>query len=185
MGVVESAAPVPAPPCASRALCQHQQRLCRARHIQAARDTAQLKQLIASHDVTFLLTDTRESRWLPSLLCAELGELHAMITMILCELGFQGCHSKPAVPGLRLDPCPPRGQWQSNENRAPPRSRLEKIKRQCRMAGHMPPPRPPPLYYTACRLRLAFLSFREQPACHRTLSAACLTWSLAWSRQRP
>ena len=39
--------------------------------IEGARAAAtKLDQLVREHDVVFLLTDTRESRWLPSLLCA-------------------------------------------------------------------------------------------------------------------
>ena len=38
---------------------------------QARRDVEQLEQLIDSHDVVFLLMDTRESRWLPAVIAAS------------------------------------------------------------------------------------------------------------------
>jgi len=34
-----------------------------------------LHQLIREHDVVYLLTDSREARWLPTLLCAATGKL--------------------------------------------------------------------------------------------------------------
>eukprot|EP01104_Vermistella_antarctica_P018864 TRINITY_DN7161_c0_g1_i1.p1 TRINITY_DN7161_c0_g1~~TRINITY_DN7161_c0_g1_i1.p1 ORF type:complete len:741 (+),score=150.32 TRINITY_DN7161_c0_g1_i1:56-2278(+) len=46
-------------------------------------DTANLEALIDEADVVFLLTDSRESRWLPSLLCANKGKL-----VINSALGF-------------------------------------------------------------------------------------------------
>lgn len=38
---------------------------------QAHSDVQQLEQLIESHDVVFLLMDTRESRWLPTVIAAS------------------------------------------------------------------------------------------------------------------
>lgn len=38
---------------------------------QARKDVEQLEQLIESHDVVFLLMDTRESRWLPAVIAAS------------------------------------------------------------------------------------------------------------------
>lgn len=46
-----------------------------AQEAQQQADAAQLEQLVRDHDVVFLLTDTRESRWLPSLLCAAHSKL--------------------------------------------------------------------------------------------------------------
>lgn len=38
---------------------------------QAQKDVEQLEKLISEHDVIFLLMDTRESRWLPTVIAAS------------------------------------------------------------------------------------------------------------------
>ncbi|XP_069500022.1 ubiquitin-like modifier-activating enzyme ATG7 isoform X2 [Ambystoma mexicanum] len=50
---------------------------------QAQKDVEQLTKLIASHDVIFLLMDTRESRWLPTVMAASQRKL-----VINAALGF-------------------------------------------------------------------------------------------------
>uniref|UniRef100_A0A8C5HCC4 Ubiquitin-like modifier-activating enzyme ATG7 n=1 Tax=Gouania willdenowi TaxID=441366 RepID=A0A8C5HCC4_GOUWI len=50
---------------------------------QAQRDVEQLEKLIAEHDVVFLLMDTRESRWLPTVLAASKQKL-----VVNAALGF-------------------------------------------------------------------------------------------------
>ena len=65
--------------------------------LQVAADVERLQQLIAEHDVVFLLMDTRESRWLPTLLAAAAGRL-----AINAALGFDSFlvmrHGLPGAP---------------------------------------------------------------------------------------
>lgn len=54
-----------------------------ATQAQAQRDVQQLERLISEHDVVFLLMDTRESRWLPTVIAASKRKL-----VINAALGF-------------------------------------------------------------------------------------------------
>lgn len=54
-----------------------------ATQAQAQRDVQQLEKLISEHDVVFLLMDTRESRWLPTVIAASKRKL-----VINAALGF-------------------------------------------------------------------------------------------------
>lgn len=47
---------------------------------QAQRDVEQLEKLISEHDVVFLLMDTRESRWLPTVIAASKRKVGRNIT---------------------------------------------------------------------------------------------------------
>ncbi|KAM8867570.1 ubiquitin-like modifier-activating enzyme ATG7 isoform 1-T2 [Synchiropus picturatus] len=69
---------------------------------QAQRDTEHLEKLICQHDVVFLLMDTRESRWLPTVIAASKRKL-----VVNAALGFDtfvvmrhGLKKPTATPGV-------------------------------------------------------------------------------------
>lgn len=45
-------------------------------------DCLRLQSLIDSHDIVFLLTDTRESRWLPTLLSAASSKVNYLVFVV-------------------------------------------------------------------------------------------------------
>lgn len=53
---------------------------------QARRDVEQLEQLIDNHDVIFLLMDTRESRWLPTVIAASKRKVECVLCYLCLEL---------------------------------------------------------------------------------------------------
>lgn len=71
-------------------------------------DCRRLHDLIDSHDAVFLLTDTRESRWLPSLLCANTNKVRRLdslkaFTLVLLGTVFSHLDQEDLYPGLCND----------------------------------------------------------------------------------
>ncbi len=50
------------------------------------KDVERLTELIHSHDVIYILMDSRESRWLPTLLCSSLGKVSTSIQCLLLSI---------------------------------------------------------------------------------------------------
>ena len=57
---------------------------------QAQKDVEQLEKLVSQHDVVFLLMDTRESRWLPTVVAASQRKVPYFQWKGLVCLGSQG-----------------------------------------------------------------------------------------------
>ncbi|KAL3133750.1 Ubiquitin-like modifier-activating enzyme ATG7, variant 2 [Trebouxia sp. C0010 RCD-2024] len=104
---------------------------------QVQADTAYLERLIEGHDVVFELMDTRESRWLPTLLAASAGKL-----VINAALGFDSFlvmrHGAPpsADSSSSLPAAQPRlGCYFCNDVVAPLNSTVDRtLEQQCTVA---------------------------------------------------
>lgn len=66
---------------------------------QSQRDVEQLEKLISEHDVVFLLMDTRESRWLPTVIAASKRKVGRNSTV--CTMNRAATLSLTGVVGVR------------------------------------------------------------------------------------
>ena len=53
---------------------------------QARKDVAALEALVDAHDAVFLLMDSRESRWLPTVLGAAKGKVRSLVFLSCVKL---------------------------------------------------------------------------------------------------
>lgn len=61
---------------------------------QTRADVEKLASLVGSHDSVFLLLDTRESRWLPTVMAASMSKV-CIITQSMCPWIFINRHIRP------------------------------------------------------------------------------------------